>query len=63
MYDEYVIVCVTTNKYIKEPYHNWDDQTTKLSQAVIFDSEVEAREYMMFHFMIEQAYRLEKLGE
>ena len=61
MYDEYVIICESTNKYIKEPYHTWDDQTKKLSQAVIFDNEVEAREYMLFHFMIEPAYRLEKL--
>lgn len=63
MYDEYVIICEATNKYIKEPYHTWDDQTKKLSQAVIFDSEEQAREYMMFHFMIEPAYRLEQLGE
>ena len=61
MYDEYVVICVATNKYIKEPYHTWDDQTKKLSQAIIFDSEEQAREYMLFHFMIEPAYRLVKL--
>jgi len=61
MYDEYVIICEATNKYIKEPYHTWDDQTKKLSKAVIFDSDVEAREYMLLHFMIEPTYRLVKL--
>lgn len=61
MYDEYVIICEATNKYIKEPYHTWDDQTKKLSQAIIFDSEQVGRDYMIEHFMIEPAYRLEKL--
>lgn len=59
--DEYVIVCDVTGKYVQDKYSTWDDQTKKLSQAVIFDSEEQAREYMMFHFMIEPAYRLEKL--
>lgn len=61
MYDEYVIICEATNKYVKKPYHIWDDQTKKLSQAVIFESEQAGRDYMLWHFMVEPAYRLEKL--
>jgi len=59
--DEYVIVCDVTVKYVQDKYSTWGDQTKKLSQAIIFDSEEQAREYMLFHFMIEPAYRLVKL--
>ena len=59
--DEYVIVCDVTGKYVQDKYSTWDDQTKKLSQAVIFESEQAGRDYMLWHFMIEPAYRLEKL--